>query len=378
MRPGRPILDGQAAVDYIATGHYDRGERTFIRGVRHAIPGTLLTIGMDADRPAIHQGARTWIPSLATTGPPSLDEAADAVRAAFLDSVQRNLRSDVPVGFALSGGIDSSAIVCAARVLAPDLDLRTFSFVSPGSPVDERRWIDEVVSATGARATMVQVGAGELLDDLDDLVLAQGEPFGSLSIYAQYRVFAAMRDAGIVVSLDGQGADELLAGYRGYPAARISSLLAAGHPVGALGHAVRLAGDLAALLRHGDRNSMRFSVEGRVPFLDRGLVGQVLALPEHHLVDRAAVTKAVLRRAMRGLVPDAILDRRDKIGFEVPGDSWLEPAVFARMVRSGPAVGILDTAGCADAIAAGRLSPATAWRMVNLSRWVALLDVDAS
>ena len=462
MRPGRPILDGQAAVDYIATGHYDRGERTFIRGVRHAIPGTLLTIGMDADRPAIHQGARTWIPSLATTGPQSLDEAADAVRAAFLDSVQRNLRSDVPVGFALSGGIDSSAIVCAARVLAPDLDLRTFSFVSPGSPVDERRWIDEVVSATGARATMVQVGAGELLDDLDDLVLAQGEPFGSLSIYAQYRVFAAMRDAGIVVSLDGQGADELLAGYRGYPAARISSLLAAGHPVGALGHAVRwsrlpgasmasatghlasaigldarvqrvrarrrggripwrtavlaerelrptlafpvgvpgaqtgagpasgglrlkaalradlLAGDLAALLRHGDRNSMRFSVEGRVPFLDRGLVGQVLALPEHHLVDRAAVTKAVLRRAMRGLVPDAILDRRDKIGFEVPGDSWLEPAVFAGMVRSGPAVGILDTAGCADAIAAGRLSPATAWRMVNLSRWVALVDVDAS
>jgi len=474
LRGSTPRLDDQAAVDYLVTGRYDRSERTFVEGVQHLLPGTCLTVSLDESDLHLQHAPRTWVPAIdpvrfgsgdggsaevsSVHAPADIDDAADRVRELFLASVRRNLRSDVPVGLALSGGIDSSAIVAAVRALEPQREIRTFSFVAPGSRGDETPWIDVMNVATGAQATMVVAQAEEMLADLDDLVLAQGEPFGSLSIYAQYRVFQAMHEAGIVVSLDGQGADELLAGYRGYPAARIASLLGTGQPVSALAHGRRwsqlpgasamaatghvasamglsgpvqrlrrrlrsertpmradvlaargvspqyhlpsgelpgptrgrrlmaalradlLDGDLAALLRHGDRNSMRFSVEGRVPFLDRALIEFCLALPEEYLVDRAATTKAVFRRAMRGLVPDRILDRRDKIGFEAPAGQWLGGHLdqLAELVLDGPPIAILDLPAAGAAIAGGRLAPATVWRVVNLSRWVALLGVDAT
>ena len=80
---------------------------------------------------------------------------------------------------------------------------------------------------------------------------------------------------------------------------------------------------LPALLRHGDRNSMWFSVESRVPFLTLPMVDLLLSLPESHLISADGQTKSVFRAAMRGIVPDDILDRRDKIGFETPERTWL-------------------------------------------------------
>ncbi|MFK5950632.1 MAG: asparagine synthase-related protein [Methylococcales bacterium] len=82
-------------------------------------------------------------------------------------------------------------------------------------------------------------------------------------------------------------------------------------------------GGLAHLLRHGDRNSMRWSVESRVPFLTTELAELALSLPEHYLVSDEGETKSVFRAAMRGIVPDAVLDRRDKVGFETPELRWL-------------------------------------------------------
>jgi asparagine synthase (glutamine-hydrolysing) len=456
LRDSRAHLDDQVALDYLAWGTYDRGERTFLSGITHLLPGTTLVVPLDGPTLRAHRTPRTWMPSIQTDTTWNPTTAADAARDLFLASISRNLRSDVPIGLALSGGIDSSAIASAVRAVDPELPIRTFSFVSPGSPADESRWIARVNEAVGAQPTLITAQPAELIDDLDDLVLSQGEPFGSLSIYAQYRVFRSMHEAGIVVSLDGQGADEMLAGYRGYPAARISSLVRSGRPLAGLAYAHRwsrlpgasraaaighlasalgledavgslrararreqtplrtdvvatrglrrqpptlgnyaadagrdarlkaalrvdlLGGGLAALLRHGDRNSMRFSVEGRVPFLDRPLVDFCLSLPEELLVDREGTTKAVFRRAMRGLVPDAVLDRRDKIGFEAPA-SWLagERKRLADIVATGPSIAIVDGAAAATAIRSGTIAPATTWRLVNLSRWAALMSVDA-
>ena len=127
------------------------------------------------------------------------------------------MRSDVPIGAALSGGIDSSAIVCAMRHLEPELPIHTFSYIADDSSVDEEKWVDIVNSHINAIPHKINLSHKDLADEIEDLIKSQGEPFGSTSIYAQYRVFKLARDSGITVVLEGQGADELLAGYFGYP-----------------------------------------------------------------------------------------------------------------------------------------------------------------
>ncbi|KAE8247364.1 hypothetical protein A4X03_0g7063 [Tilletia caries] len=143
----------------------------------------------------------------------------------FLQNIRLHLRSDVPLGAALSGGVDSSAVVCAIRHVEPKIDIHTFSFVADNEALSEEKWIDLVNEAVGAKSYKVRAGASDLARDLDRLIETQGEPFGSTSIYAQYLVFQRAKAEGITVTLDGQGADELLAGYDGYPGQRMLSLL---------------------------------------------------------------------------------------------------------------------------------------------------------
>ena len=386
---------------------------------------------------------------------PSFEEAARSVRELFLDNVRLHLRSDVPVGAALSGGIDSSAIVMSMRYLDPRLDIHTFSFIADDAAINEERWVDIVAGAAHATAHKIQLGPDELIADLDHLVEVQGEPFISTSMYAQYRVFQAAQRAGIKVMLDGQGADELLAGYSTYRLARIASLLRAGEwdqairlaqPermsmhgwklfVRALGRAApaSVQGVLRRVLRRGamppwlntawfrerqvgpasslhvddqellkqelyrtltesslpqllhyeDRNSMAFSIESRVPFLTAALVGLLFSLPEHYILSTNGTTKAVFRHAMRGIVPDAILDRKDKIGFPTPERHWLLSARswVGRVLASDAAADILALHGrtvrqeWAKMIQGERQVDSIAWRWVNLILWIEKFSV---
>jgi asparagine synthase (glutamine-hydrolysing) len=463
--PSPPRLDWSTAASYLSAGAYDDSAATFIDGIRQLAPGGSIVADLSAGQVRTDLPARWW-PSIRTDDSITARQAVDGVRSLFLESVHRNLRADVPVGIALSGGIDSSAIVGAVRMLEPDYPLRVFSFISSDAATDESPWIELVNGQAKAQAWAVTPTAEELAADLDDLVLAQGEPFGSTSIYAQYRVFRLMREAGVVVSLDGQGGDEVFAGYHGYVGQRTRSLIETGDVLGAARfmrnwstwpgrgltkgiartgaefapawavsgvvrrrpgsvpdgvdiaalHARGLGWDwpmhpasregrrgvrvkaelrasltergLQALLRHGDRNSMRFSVESRVPFLDRALVDFVLALPERMLVDERGTTKAVLRAALRGIVPDPILDRRDKIGFETPETSWIDAQrpSFAQLVALAPEIGFLDKDAILSGIDPARRSrgsgvrpipPRMTWRVFNLYRWVSLLGIDA-
>lgn len=450
LRPGRPHIDWQTAYDYLRWGSYDVSSLTFVEGVFQLAPGH--TVSLDLTTGTLGEPRRFWWPSIETERV-TLDEAADGVRELFLASVRQNLRSDVPLGVALSGGIDSSAIACAVRLLEPDMPLRTFSFVEPGFAQSEDAWIAMIVDETGADPHYITADAMSLRDDLDDMIRAQGEPFGSTSIYAQYKVFQAVREQGVIVTLDGQGADEAFAGYAGYPAQRIHSLLERGRfgearafvdawakwpdrdPAGLLAsgaslmvpeglrsraaearraphpvfdeaalraHGVRLgfpalaeesrrgvrlkahlraeltSRGLPALLRHADRSSMHFSVESRVPFLSKALIEYALKLPEEYLVSAEGASKNILRVALRGIVPDQVLDRRDKIGFMTPEDSWIGDISSA---DSDPVAGLLalgangrpvvDT----DETAASRFSARDRWRLLNLRRWVDLFGI---
>jgi asparagine synthase (glutamine-hydrolysing) len=364
-----------------------------------------------------------------------------------------HLRSDVPLGAALSGGLDSSAIVCAMRHLEPDAPIHTFSFIARDSMVSEEAWVDRVNQHVGANAHKVSVSSSDLASDLEDLIATQGEPFGGTSIYAQYRVFRLAKECGMTVTLDGQGADELLGGYNAYPGQRIRSLLEQRRYADAWGflHAwsrwpgrsrlqglKRVAGvysegglhqqlrrlngmssepewirpgplresgvqmvfpelpkvhdvpgrrmmesmasslsqrGLLALLRHGDRNSMRFSIESRVPFLTSQLADFALALPEEYLVSLQGESKHLLRAAMRGIVPDAVLDRRDKIGFATPEKQWLlgMSGTVRQWLSEDLRLPFLDQRKVVehfDQIVAGR-RPFTwqVWRWINFCQW---------
>lgn len=386
--------DGASVHHYLWAGLCDHGAHTFYADIRQLEPATYAEFSLDApDRVTIR---RYWDIDLSQKRDIGFAEAAAELRERFVDSVRMHLRSDVPVGAALSGGIDSSAVVMAMRQVAGDgLDLHTFSMV-PTEGVSEETWMDVVAKAAATTVHKTRPTSGNLIGDLEDLIAIQEVPFGSTSIYAQLSVFRLAREAGIAVMLDGQGADEMLAGYVPYVVERWRTLLRQGRllkllelyragsslpgqagymrrqaikllvPPALWRHLDRLRGldglpawmnaawveahggrplptprtdepdrlretlrhtlmatSLPPLLRYEDRNAMSVSIESRVPFLTTDLVSFVLSLPEEHLLGDDATSKAVLRQALRGLVPDAILDRRDKVGFATPEQRWL-------------------------------------------------------
>ena len=432
-----------AVYPYLVHGTYDRGEHSFFTGIKSLEPGTLGKF--DLSSATLSEPTVWWRPSYLNRAQISFDEATDIVREKFLTSVRLHLRSDVRVGAALSGGIDSSAIVCAMRYLEPQMPIHTFSYIASGSEKNEERWVDIVNEHTGAIGHKVTAEPEDLIKDLDRMVQAQGEPFGTTSIYAQFRVFQLAREHGIVVTLDGQGADEALAGYLGYPGERLMSLVETGR----LKTAIRFAREwgkpagrsqalawmhfvyrvlpkpllsaarsilgrrsapawlnmamirshgvaerearpqkdsaakgrrvvehlaqslqkigLPALLRHGDRNSMHFSIESRVPFLTTALTDYLLSLPEHYLINEKGVTKSVFRRAMRGIVPDSILDRTDKIGFDPDDDQWRKYYLEQIQILGNDSNSFINT----QAFLASRASQDTGscWRLLNYLIW---------
>ena len=449
---GRSIDQARTCL-FLSVGQTDEGERTMFANVRSLPAGSFARVALDA--PAVAPVA-FWRPTIAVRDR-SPKAAAVEVREALVRSVELHLRSDVPTGISLSGGIDSSAIIaCARAVGGPAVDLRTFSFTATGSEVDETPFIEMATQAAGAEQHMVRIEPAEIVADNDRLIAVQGEPFGSLSMYAQHRVMGLARDNGLKVILDGQGADELFAGYRPYLARRLTELLASFrlpeairfmHAMGKLpgagarlvaqafepavspqlrGLARRVVGRpllppwidgpwfvgknafatgrglqasphlfhdalaqsltetvLPALLRYGDRNSMAFSIESRVPFLTPTLADLAYSLPADRLVSGNAVSKAVLRDAMRGLVPDAILDRGDKIAFSTPDRMWgqaLRP-FFVRTLTSdvSRALPWLNAQAALQALDR-RMAKSAAfgfdlWRTVNVVRWIERFDV---
>lgn len=448
-------VDPLVLYNYLLYGRINSGDECIIKNVRQLPAAHFLKIDLAENK--ISESKRYWKVELPEPDIVPFSGAVEKVRHLFLQSVRRQLRSDVPLGFALSGGLDSSAITCAAHYIEPELPLSTFSFFADDPSLDEERWVDEIVRVTGSTRHFVRVKASDLVRDLDDLILSQGEPFASTSLYAQYRVFKLAFDVGVVVMLDGQGADEMLAGYQGYPIERLQTLRAregfsaelqfylncrkwpgrgsgqvllnilstripgfgrlfnaltrGSAPVDAINHQVfeELAAatflpwreaewksidemrvtmanmlsshGLPSLLRHGDRNSMRFSIESRVPFCTRELAEYLFSLPEDYLLSRDGFTKHVFREAMRGIVPDQIVYRKDKIGFVTPEKMWLsEINHWVRDTFSSSRSAFIDSnnaLGEWDMVMSGRTNYTQKfWRQLNYLRWKSLLSIE--
>jgi asparagine synthase (glutamine-hydrolysing) len=309
----------------------------------------------------------------------------DEFREQFAHSISIHLRSDVPVGSCLSGGLDSSSIVC--RVSA-ELEARgvtnadwqhTFSACFEDPALDERQYIETITKATHSRNHQVFPDGDRLAGEIDTWLWHQEEPVGGFSAYSQFCVARLAREQGIKVVLDGQGADEQLLGYRKFILAYLRQLLHNGRYVGAarearqfllskeafagaslaegmrywsrsvpegsqlwpgdgppvrptaLGlappmgrriHADITTFSLPILLRYEDRNTMAFGLEARVPFVDHVLVEWIARLPID-LRLRGGWTKRILRDALVDLLPSKVHRRKSKLGFNTPDSLWM-------------------------------------------------------
>lgn len=151
----------------------------------------------------------------------------EQVRRSFVESVESQTVADVPIGSCLSGGIDSSSIVCTLDKFLP-YPFYTFSFVAPGNTFDETRYIKEVGRRTKTKQFFTQITEDDFLGEFQDFVRALEEPVLGLSPYAQYRVMKLAHQQGAKVLLDGQGGDEIFAGYHYYFSYRFFDLLKRG------------------------------------------------------------------------------------------------------------------------------------------------------
>jgi asparagine synthase (glutamine-hydrolysing) len=417
--PNEPRL-----LEFLGHGLADHTGETFYRGIHQVEPGTFLEVDARTGRPR----TRRWY-TLRATEPPADDAAA--VQAVLEDAVRLRLRSDVPVGTCLSGGVDSSSVVAlaararkAAGAGPPD----AFSARSADARVDEGRWIDEVARATGTSTHAVYPSDRDAAEVLDRVLWHMDEPFHAASVIGQWKVMELARECGVKVLLDGQGGDEVYAGYHYMYPSFLVSLLAEGrlalvrdelrtrarvHGVavgttltdvakllaprtvrgrslpdwladgGRSGVAGRLLRDqqrfaltvspLPAYLHHEDRNSMAFSLEARVPFLDYRNVELGISLRASQLL-RGGYTKHVLRRAMAGIVPDGVLWRPDKQGFTVAQTAWLRGALaplLAETIADAERRPWYDRDALRRTLRDGRED--ALWRPFMAERWLQLL-----
>lgn len=219
--PGTARRPNDAIIhDYLRYDRLDHTDETFFTGIKQLPPAHYLVL--HNSRLEMH---RYWDLDPYRRVSPVANETTyvEKFHDLFEDAVRIHLRSDVPIGTCLSGGLDSSAIVCVAnkllfadRVVDPDLvgeQQKTFSSCFEDERFDERKYIEQVLAATGAEPNYTFPSGTKLLKDLARLIWHQEEPFGSTSIYAQWCVMELVAERGVKVLLDGQGGDELLAGY---------------------------------------------------------------------------------------------------------------------------------------------------------------------
>jgi asparagine synthase (glutamine-hydrolysing) len=424
--------DEELLAIYVALERLPNPSRSFVRNI-HRLPGAHI-LRWQTGRVDVR---RYWTPTPAAP-PDDFENAVARLRELLKTSIRLRLRSDVPVGTSLSGGVDSSAIVALSGSIAGDHLRHAFTARFPGFERDEWRYAAETARAASVvEHHAVEPTASGLIDDLERLVVDHEEPVLGSSVYAQWCVMRTAAHAGVVVLLDGQGADEAFAGYNamaGYalltdrplrgladprrvellqaaaarwaprtlvrpyrrrfcsPYARAEVCLAAAalEPayeawfVGAAPLRRELllqmtATSLPGLLRYADRNSMAHSREVRLPFLDRAVVEFALGLPPRFLYD-GHETKHVLREAVRGLVPEVVLSRRDKVGYETPQARWLaQPSAQRRIAEvlldgDGRTRGWLDVRAIEADLRAGSWRDDRAiWRALNAELWLQAL-----
>jgi asparagine synthase (glutamine-hydrolysing) len=209
-------VDNKMMLNYLTLGHLqnpnDKGQ-TFFENIFSLPPSSYLSFNIQLTTFNIRS---YWDIDKETEVKVSPSDAIETFGALLTNSVNRRLRSDITVGTSLSGGLDSSSVVSLISSLTENRSLKTFSAVFPGFEKDESSYIRSVVNQFNIENFTTTPTESDLIRDFEKLCYHQEEPFSSSSIYAQFRVFQLAKEQNVKVLLDGQGADETLAGYNKY------------------------------------------------------------------------------------------------------------------------------------------------------------------
>jgi asparagine synthase (glutamine-hydrolysing) len=376
--------------DYIIFNRTDQTENTFFKDIKKLQHGCYIEI-----ENSIFKTGK-WYNLTDNLGKPF--ESSNEFSELLSSSIGLRLRSDVPVGVCLSGGLDSSAIVSLLLKDYNKKDINTFSAVYniEGHRYDESEYIYEYKNVLD-NMYYTSPTSDTLMTDMDNFIQAHNEPVTSTSHYAQFKVMELAK-SNVVVTLDGQGADEMLAGYhyffgiyfkellrkvklfrlssemlsyilkhkdlygiktflyfllpsffktkmrvmeKGYLAKDfyenkskeniiVDNLYSSKTVYEALINHFEYK--LEHLLKWEDRNSMWYSLEARIPFLDYRLVERTLSMDSSHKI-RMGMTKYILRDSMKNILPEKIRMRKDKIGFNTPEDEWFRTEKFKVLIN---------------------------------------------
>jgi len=403
----------QIIFDYLAFNRTDHSNETFFKNIYKLEHGNYLSIDLnpvkdyfkkipwsstkiDSDHATILKGKWYDLKKKVLKSDPF--EGPEEYLEMFRSSINLRLRSDVPIGVCFSGGLDSSSIVSILLENAKQKNLNSFSAIyGSGKRGDESEFIYEYKDII-KNMHFTSPSHSDFLNDILKFTKLHTEPFPSTSIYAQYKVMELAKEHS-VVTLDGQGADEALAGYhyffgyyfrdllkklsigklskeafgyfknhnsiyalkamtflflpkkiqinsqlnrRGYINTKFASqhsnssiIPKSLYDVDSLQESLlnHFEYKLEHLLKWEDKNSMAFSLESRVPFLDYRLVHKTLSLPSSNMIEKG-VTKKILRESMSGIVPKKIRMRQDKVGFESPEGEWFREPSFNKFISN--------------------------------------------
>jgi|WetSurMetagenome_2_1015567.scaffolds.fasta_scaffold42931_2 asparagine synthase (glutamine-hydrolysing) len=385
----QPTANNHAIFDFLVFNRTDQTEQTFFNEVKKLQHGHTLRIQKSQIK------IQKWYNLRKRVSKATGFKSSKEYRELLSDAIKLRLRSDVPVGVCLSGGLDSSSIVSVLLKDCNKKDLNTFSAVYEKGQIGDESDFINTYSSQLSNMFYTTPSAESLYNDLMMFVKAQGEPIPSTSPYAQFKVMKLAKD-NVVVTLDGQGADEALAGYDYFFGFYFKDLLKKlrwiklfsemlyyfkiqksvfgiktfiyfllpknirtklrqsekGYLTSYMkkynSHSViadELYGSfslqdsrlnhfeykLEHLLKWEDRNSMHFSLEARVPFLDYRLVEETLATTGDNFIYQG-MTKNILRSAMVNTLPEKIRTRIDKIGFQTPQDEWFRTEKFKKFI----------------------------------------------
>jgi asparagine synthase (glutamine-hydrolysing) len=433
-RGGSAVANMRIVRDFLIEGFSDHTHETFFEGVQSLGAGHNLVYSLETN--TFEQSRYYTLAVQADMAALDEEAAVARFQAELKRSIAYRLRSDVKVGTCLSGGLDSSSIASLSSALYHETSPDRFQAIHANSGVDkldESGYARELADSSGIDLSVIEPSADEFMAAIDEVAYYQEEPFATPSIFMQYFVFKKAREMGCKVMLDGQGGDEILLGYERYYAAyllsiswreavrelffiRNNSKLSLGGVVGnflyfsmsrlriwrlrrkfsyikreyllqfpnirKLSAGYRNIRDmqkmeiehfqLPHLLRYEDRNSMRHSIEARLPFLDYRLVEAAFSMNSHFKI-KHGWTKHVLRVAMEGLMPASILWRKIKLGFESPEAAWIQAASTA--MKAAISESPILNSMCKDKLNFDRMDNGTFWKLYSIAKWEAVYAV---
>jgi len=390
-----PAVDARARAELLQL-KFTTGAATIFPGITRLLPGETLVVEHGAIVARHHQAALPEGPPRALAG-----DGLDALERVLLDSVTVHLRSDVPYGLFLSGGIDSAAVL-ALMHRATGQRIHALTCGWDGVGVDETAVAARLAAAQGAVCERVAMGEADFWALAPRIAAAIDDPTADAAVLPTWMLGRAARAAGLKVALCGEGADELFGGYTRYRKRRAPWRWFARPPRsrGVLGDLPALAGwrdgiaaqerrmeggwsavqaaqaaDIAEWLPNDllvklDRCLMAHGVEGRTPFLDRHVAAFAFPLPDSRKVD-IRFGKVLLRRWLARAFPQAGAFARKK-GFKPPVGTWIarRAARVAPLLAAQPGVAaIIDSATVSARLADAERNPQAAWSLLFYGLW---------